>query len=77
MNSRQRRRFNRRFPHVVFSRADWDDTTPWLETNVGRFNQDWYKLGRDIVFGIAVGWPGDEYRFRRAEHAMWFKLQWS
>ena len=38
--------------HVVYSRADWGDTTPWLEGNVGAFNQTWYKLGRDPLMAM-------------------------
>lgn len=63
--------------HVVYSRADWADTTPWLETNIGQFNETWYKLGRDPLVGFAIGWPGDEYRFLRESDAMWFRLRWS
>ena len=48
--------------HVVYSRADWADTTPWLEVNVGDFNQTWYKLGRDVIMELSSTWPGDEYR---------------
>ena len=63
--------------HVVYSFADWADTTPWLEANVGEFNVHWYKLGRDIIYGVAIGWPGDEYRFLRESDAAWFKLRWA
>lgn len=63
--------------HVVYSRADWADTTPWLEVNVGDFNQTWYKLGRDVIMELSSTWPGDEYRFLREEDAMWFKMRWA
>jgi len=63
--------------HVVYSRADWADTVSWLEDNVGQFNETWYKLGQDLVYGVIVGWPGDEYRFLRESDAAWFKLRWA
>lgn len=63
--------------HIVYSRADWADTTPWLEANVGEFNKTWYKLGRDAIMFISSNWRGDEYRFLREEDAAWFKLRWS
>ena len=63
--------------HVVYSRADWADTTPWLETNIGQFNQTWYKLGRDPIMAMHSTWPGDEYRFLRESDAMWFQLRWA
>ena len=64
--------------HVVYSRADWADTTPWLEANVGEFNKTWYKLGGDILAGsFLAAWPGDEYRFLRESDAAWFKLRWA
>jgi hypothetical protein len=68
---------NPKLIHVVYSRADWEETTPWLEANVGKFNETWYKLGRDILVGYAVGWPGDEYRFLREQDAAWFALRWA
>lgn len=63
--------------HVVYSRADWGDTTPWLEGNVGAFNQTWYKLGRDPLMAMHSTWPGDEYRFLHEQDAMWFKMRWA
>lgn len=69
---------NPELTHVVYSRADWADTTPWLEANVGEFNVDWYKLGRDPMSGLfPESWPGDEYHFRREQDAAWFKLRWA
>lgn len=63
--------------HVVYSHADYADTTPWLEANVGEFNVHWYKLGRDPLSGFfPVSWPGDEYRFLREEDAALFILRW-
>jgi hypothetical protein len=56
--------------HVIYSRADYADTIPWLEANVGEFNVDWYKLGRDPMSGLfPESWPGDEYHFRREQDA--------
>ena len=64
--------------HVIYSRADWADTQPWLEANIGEFNVTWYKLGRDPMAGLfPISWPGDEYRFLREADAAWFRLRWA
>lgn len=63
--------------HIVYSHADWWDTTPWLEANVGEFNQTWYKLGRDIGGVLGGMRKGDEYRFLREQDAVLFMLKWA
>ena len=63
--------------YVAYSRADWSDTTPWLEENVGEFNETWYKLGRDAIMFLSPNWRGDEYLFLRDEDRALFILKWS
>ena len=63
--------------YVAYSRADWSETTPWLEENVGEFNKTWYKLGRDAIMYISPNWRGDEYLFLRDEDRALFILKWS
>ena len=63
--------------YVAYSRADWSETTPWLEENVGEFNKTWYKLGRDAIMYISPNWRGDEYLFLRDKDRALFILKWS
>jgi len=68
---------NPQLVYVAYSRADWSDTTPWLEENVGEFNETWYKLGRDAIMFLSPNWRGDEYLFLRDEDRALFILKWS
>ena len=66
-----------RFPYECFTRWTWTEVAGWCEANIGRFDQDWYRLGTDIATGV-VGWePFDHYRFRTEQAAILFRLRWS
>ena len=66
-----------RFPYECVTRWSWTEVADWCEANVGRFDQDWYRYGTDIMSGVA-GWePYDTYRFRTEQAAVLFRLRWS
>ena len=65
------------FPCECRTRHPYDQVVPWLEENVGQFNEAWYRYGTDIASGVS-GWePYDYYRFRREQDAVLFRLRWS
>lgn len=66
------------FPYECTTRYPYDQVVPWLESNIGEFDREWYRYGTDIAQGIVAGVPlCDYYRFRDAEAAVLFRLRWS
>ncbi len=70
----------------LYQRMPWEGRTyhphetvvPWLEANIGVFDQEWYRFGTDIAQGIVAGVPlYDYYRFRDEQAAVLFGLKWS
>jgi hypothetical protein len=67
-----------RFPHECRTEHRHEDVVPWLKENVGEFDDQWYRYGSDIAYGIVAGMPlYDYYRFRDEQAAVLFNLKWS
>lgn len=67
-----------RFPFQCKTDYNHEEVVPWLETNVGQFDHEWYRYGTDIAQGIVAGMPFyDYYRFRDEKSATLFILRWS
>jgi len=67
-----------RFPYQCQTSHDHGEVVPWLETNVGCFDREWYRYGTDIAYGIVAGAPlYDYYRFQDEQAAVLFQLKWS
>jgi hypothetical protein len=67
-----------RFPWECLTPYHYDQVVPWLEDNIGQFDQEWYRYGSDIAMGIVAGLnPHDIYRFRDEKSAVLFRLRWS
>ena len=65
------------FPYECTTRHPYDQVVPWLESNIGEFDREWYRYGTDIASGV-TGWdPCDYYRFRDEQAAVLFRLRWS
>jgi hypothetical protein len=62
---------------VIIYNDDWHLAQTWCEENVGRFDQDWYKLGIDPVDRLFFAKTQTIWYFRRAEDATMFKLKWA
>lgn len=70
--------FEQRFPWECRTCHDHEVVVPWLESTIGRFDREWYRLGTDIARGIVAGAPlYDYYRFRDEQAAVLFRLRWS
>ena len=65
-----------RFPYECVTRWSWTEVADWCEANVGRFDQDWYRYGTDIMYGLDAP-TIDRYRFRTEQAAVLFRLKWS
>lgn len=65
-----------RFPYECRTKWTWTEVADWCEANVGRFDQDWYRYGTDIMSGIDTP-VTDIYRFRTEQAAVLFRLRWS
>ena len=64
------------WPHVCYTGAYWPDVVAWCEQNIGEFDQDWYKLGEDIMAQSIYTDYKSTYMFRDERHAVLFKLRW-
>ena len=62
---------------ITIKTPDWYLAQQWCETNVGVFDQDWYKLGIDIADYFAHGKIRSTWLFRREQDAVAFALRWS
>lgn len=70
--------FEQRFPYECKTLSDHKDVVSWLEANIGKFDNEWYRYGTDIAQGIVAGVPFyDYYRFRDEKAAMLFTLRWA
>jgi hypothetical protein len=47
----------------------------WCEFNIGQFDQEWYKLGEDIMASMMTDYKST-YMFRDERHAVLFRLRW-
>ena len=64
------------WPYVCYTGANWPDVVAWCEQNIGEFDQDWYKLGEDIMAQSIYTDYKSTYMFRDERHAVLFKLRW-
>ena len=70
--------FEQRFPYECKTFYDYREVVPWLETNIGQFDCEWYRYGTDLAGGIVSGVPlYDHYRFRDEKAATLFLLRWA
>lgn len=70
--------FEQRFPFEAKTFYPYEEVVPWLETNIGQFDSEWYRYGTDIAYGIVAGAPlYDHYRFCDEQALMLFVLRWS
>lgn len=69
--------FDQRFPWECTTAHHYEQVVPWLEANIGEFDQEWYRYGTDIALGIVAGAPlYDYYRFRDEQDRVMFLLRW-
>lgn len=54
-----------------------DQVVPWCEQHLGKFDQAWYRLGRDPAADLMYPLGPDIYWFNNEKYHMWFALKWS
>jgi hypothetical protein len=65
------------WPYLCYTSHPWIEVCAWCEQNIGQFDQEWYKLGEDIMAqGIMTDYKST-YMFRDERHAMLFQLRWA
>ena len=62
--------------HITISHQDWSEVATWCHVNIGEFDQDWYKLGIDIIEWAINGKYETTWYFRREQDAVLFSLRW-
>ena len=63
--------------YVCYTSHPYEEVCAWCEANVGVFDQDWYKLGEDIMAQSIMSDYKSTYMFHNEQHAVLFKLRWS
>jgi len=64
------------WPYVCYTKHPYSEVQDWCWANIGEFNQDWYKLGEDILANLIPDYKST-YMFRKEEHAVLFQLRWA
>ena len=64
------------WPHVCYTSHPYPEVCVWCEQTVGKYDQDWYKLGEDIAAQSINPDYKSAYLFRDERHAMLFRLRW-
>lgn len=63
---------------MVTTHAPYPDVIPWLERNVGPWNETWWRDFPDIAMIALNDTPEpDCYWFEHEQDAVLFKLKWS
>jgi len=66
---------------AVVKITDWGEVERWCDENVGKWNQDWYKLGIDVARLVIAIESKDYYVettwfFREERDKTMFLLRW-
>ena len=70
-------KFNEQLTHVAYTTHPWPEVEDWCNTNIGQWNEEWYKLGEDIAAQIFNPEYRSTYFFRTEEQALMFTLRWT
>lgn len=65
------------WPYVCYTSYPYPEVQEWCEQNIGKFDQEWYKLGEDIMAQSILADYKSTYMFRDEQHAILFKLRWT
>ena len=69
--------FNEELKYVAYTKHSWVDVQPWLNDNIGPWNESWYKLGEDSAAQVIDPEYRSTYYFKTEQHQLLFKLRWS
>ena len=64
------------WPYVCYTSHYYPKVQVWCDVNIGKFDQDWYKLGEDIMASMMPDYKST-YMFRNEKHAVLFNLRWA
>ena len=62
--------------HVTIRNEDWEAAQAWCNHYIGKFDEDWYKLGIDPAEYILFGETRTTWYFKREEDIVLFMLKW-
>ena len=65
------------FLYRATTTSSMDQVVPWCEQQLGKFDQAWYRLGRDPAADLMYPLGPDIYWFDNEKYHMWFRLRWS
>lgn len=61
--------------HISIEHEDWYEVQLWCDEFIGKFDEDWYKLGIDPLARFN-GNPQTTWYFKREQDIILFKLRW-
>lgn len=64
------------WPYVCYTKHPYPEVQEWCKINIGEFDQDWYKLGEDIMASLISNYKST-YLFKNEKHAVMFNLRWA
>ena len=64
-------KFNERLTYTIYTTHPWPDVEQWCNDNIGAWNVEWFKVGKDPVVSIRTN-----YLFRTKQQALMFLLMW-
>ena len=62
---------------ITIQNPDWHEIENWCLVYVGKFDQEWYKLGIDPAEFVIDGRTHTTWLFKKHEHATMFTLRWA
>jgi hypothetical protein len=62
---------------ITITEPNWQMAQAWCELNIGKFDEEWYKLGIDIADNFLSGQVRSTWYFKREQDAVLFSLRWS
>ena len=65
------------WPYICYTSHPYPEVCAWCEQNIGKFDQEWYKLGEDIAAQSINPDYKSTYMFKSEKHAVLFKLKYT
>ena len=62
--------------HITIEEPDWHFAEVWCEMYIGKFDEDWYKLGIDPMDYVLNSRTRTTWYFKREEDIILFSLRW-
>ena len=63
--------------HITIEEPDWHAAQAWCEIYIGKFDDEWYKLGIDPMDYVLNSRARTTWYFKREEDIILFSLRWA